>query len=142
MDIVAKDYLGVSKEEMRVAIIEEGIAHKEDNPYARNKALQSTGLAIELAYKALILAQGKAPTGTHKITSLHKQLREGDDKKSIEKQVLEGGWDTVSAWISFVDTNIDHPQRKYYMYDTEQQRYGVAFPAYGAASVVGRQKGV
>ena len=139
-DIVAKDYLGVSREELRVAIFEDSIAENEDNPYARSKALQSTGIAIELAYKALILAQGKTPTGTHKIALLHKQLRDGDEKTSIEKRILEVGWDTVSDWISFIDTNIDHPQRKYHMYDIKRQRYGIAFPASGAASVAGVKK--
>ena len=41
-----------------------GESSKEDNVYARNKALQSAGMAIELIYRAVILAQGNRPVGS------------------------------------------------------------------------------
>ena len=58
MDAIARDYLGLVREEMRVARYEQTVGIEESNEYAWNKALQSAGYAAELAYKALLLAQG------------------------------------------------------------------------------------
>ena len=57
MDQIARDYLGLAREEMRVARYEKTVGVKESNEYAWNKGLQSAGYAAELAYKALLLAQ-------------------------------------------------------------------------------------
>ncbi len=48
-DIMARDFLGMAAEEIRVAHTEEAIGTQDDNLYARNKALQSAGMGIELS---------------------------------------------------------------------------------------------
>ena len=142
-DVMARDFLGLAVEEIRVARMEESVGTKEDNVYARNKALQSAGMAVELVYKALILGQGKTPIGSgqkgHRIKVLHGQLG-GSDKELLEARIREVGWPTPSDWCRYMDDTVKHAQRKYLMYDPQRQRQGVSFPTHGPASVVGIER--
>ena len=137
---MARDFLGLAREEIRVALIEDSVGTQDDNVYARNKALQSAGMAVELAYKALILGQGKTPIGSgrkgHRIEVLHGQLT-GTDKEILEAQIREVGWPTPSDWCRYMDDTVRHAQRKYLMYNPQRQRQGVSFPTHGPASVAG-----
>ena len=142
-DVMARDFLGLAFEEIRVALIEDSVGTQNDNVYARNKALQSAGMAVELAYKALILGQGKAPIGSsqkgHRIAVLHRQLT-GTDKELLEDRIREVGWPTPSDWCRYMDDTLKHAQRKYLLYDPQKQRQGVSFPTHGPASVAGIQR--
>ena len=62
--VMARDFPGMAIEEIRVARTEESIGTQDGNVYARNKALQSAGMGVELVYKALILGQGRTPIGS------------------------------------------------------------------------------
>ena len=139
-DAIARDYLGLAFEEMRVALTEDLVGTQEDNVFARNKALQSAGMAVELVYKALILGQGNRPAGSgqkgHRIAVLHGQLS-GTEKELLEARIREVGWPTPSAWCRYMDDTVQHTQRKYLMYDPQGQRRGVSFPSHGPASVAG-----
>ncbi len=139
-DIMARDFLGMADEEIRVARAEEAIGTQHDNIYARNKALQSAGMGIELVYKALILAQGVKSDGKvskgHRIKVLHAQLV-GTDKDELEKCICNLGWPDPSEWCRYLDDTVNHTQRKYFMYDTQRQRQGISFPTWGPASVAG-----
>ena len=139
-DAIARDYLGLAFEEMRVARTENFVGTQEDNVFARNKALQSAGMAVELVYKALILGQGNRPVGSgqkgHHITVLHGQLS-GTERELLEARIREVGWPTPCAWCRYMDDTVQHTQRKYLMYDPQGQRRGVSFPTHGPASVAG-----
>ena len=139
-DVMARDFLGLAVEEIRVARMEDSVGTQEDNVYARNKALQSAGMGVELVYKALILGQGKTPIGSgqkgHRIEVLHGQLS-GTDKELLEDRIRDVGWPTPSDWCRYMDDTVKHAQRKYLMYDPQRQRQGVSFPTHGPASVVG-----
>ena len=138
--VMARDFLGMAIEEIRVARTEESIGTRDSNVYARNKALQSAGMGVELVYKALILGQGRTPIGSgqkgHRIEVLHGQLS-GTDKDELEKRIRDVGWPTASDWCRYLDDTVKHAQRKYLMYDTQRQRQGVSFPTQGPASVAG-----
>ena len=127
-------------EEIRVARTEESIGTRDSNVYARNKALQSAGIGVELVYKALIRGQGRTPIGSgqkgHRIEVLHGQLS-GTDKDELEKRIRDVGWPTASDWCRYLDDTVKHAQRRYLMYDTKRQRQGVSFPTHGPASVAG-----
>ena len=47
--VMARDFLGMAIEEIRVARTEESIGTQDGNVYARNKALQSAGMLLALA---------------------------------------------------------------------------------------------
>ena len=138
--VMARDFLGMAIEEIRVARTEESIGTQDGNMYARNKALQSAGMGVELVYKALILAQGRTPIGSgqkgHRIEVLHGQLS-GTDKEELQERIRDAGWRTASDWCRYLDDTVKHAQRKYLMYDTQRQRQGVSFPIHGPASVAG-----
>ena len=139
-DVVARDYLGLALEEFRVAEMEDSVGTQEHNVYARNKALQSAGMGVELVYKALILGQCKTPVGFgrkgHRIAVLHGQLS-GTDKEQLEARIRDVGWPAPSDWCRYMDDTVNHTQRKYLMYDPQRQRQGVSFPTHGPASVAG-----
>lgn len=108
-DIMARDFLGLAQEEKRVAQYEETVGFRESNVYARNKALQSAGMAVELAYKALILGQRKTPIGSgrkgHRIEVLHRQVT-GKDKLELERGIGEVGWPDAAAWCRYLDETV------------------------------------
>ena len=137
---MARDFLGLAFEEMRVAVAEQSVGNKTGNTYARNKALQSAGMALELAYKALILGQGKTPIGSgqkgHRIEVLHRQVT-GADKESLEACILAVGWPHASEWCRYMDETVIHAQRKYLLYDLQRRSRGVTFPTHGPASLPG-----
>lgn len=139
-DVMARDFLGLALEELRVAEMEDSVGTQEQNVYARNKALQSAGMGMELVYKALILGQRKTPVGFgrkgHRIAVLHGQLC-GTDKEQLEERIREVGWPAPSDWCRYMDDAVNHAQRKYLMYDPRRQRQGVSFPTHGPASVAG-----
>ena len=140
MDVIARDYLGLAREEMRVAQYEQTVSVKESNEYARNKALQSAGYSAELAYKALLLAQGTRPPGDpgkgHRVLILHRKL-EVSDKRLLEAEILQIGWPTVDEWLRYMDETVRPAHRRYLMYDLTGQRRGVTYPTYGPASIEG-----
>lgn len=140
MDAIARDYLGLVREEMRVARYEKTVGIKESNEYAWNKSLQSAGYGVELAYKALLLAQGTRPPGDagkgHRVLILHRKL-EDNDKRILEAEILEAGWSSVDEWLRYMDETVRPALRRYLMYDLTGQRRGVTYAAYGPASVEG-----
>lgn len=140
MDVIAQDYLGLAREEMRVAQYEQQVGLHESNEYARNKALQSAGYAAELAYKALLLAQGTWPPGDsgkgHRILILHRKL-EGSDKRILEAELLQIGWPSVHEWLRYMDETVRPAHRRYLMYDLTGRRRGVTYPTHGPASIDG-----
>ena len=140
MDVIARDYLGLAREEVRVAQYEQTVSVKESNEYARNKALQSAGYSAELAYKALLLAQGTRPPGDpgkgHRVLILHRKL-EASDKRLLEAEILQIGWPTVDEWLRYMDETVRPAHRRYLMYDLTGQRRGVTYPTYGPASIEG-----
>ena len=139
-DVMARDFLGLALEEFRVAEMEDSVGTQEHNVYARNKALQSAGMGMELVYKALILGQRKTPIGFglkgHRIGVLHGQLS-GTDKEQLEERIRDVGWPAPYDWCRYMDDTVNHAQRKYLMYDPQRQRQGVSFPTHGPASVAG-----
>ena len=52
---MARDFLSMAIEKIRVARTKESIGTQDGKVYARNKALQSAGMGVELVYKAMIL---------------------------------------------------------------------------------------
>ena len=137
MDVIARDYLGLAREEMRVAQYEQQVGLQESNEYARNKALQSAGYAVELAYKALLLAQGTKPPGDpgkgHRVLILHRKL-DASDKRILEEEILQIGWTSVQEWLRYMDETVRPAHRRYLMYDLTGQRRGVTYPTHGPAS--------
>lgn len=139
-DVMARDFLGLALEEVRVAEMENTVGKQEDNVCARNKALQSAGMGMELVYKALILGQCETPIGFgrrgHRIGVLHGQLG-GTDKEQLEERIRDVGWPDPSDWCRYMDDTVNRAQTKYLMYDPQRQRHGVSFPTHGPASVAG-----
>ncbi len=139
-DALARDFLGLCREEVRCAKEEEKVGLKQNNEYARNKALQASGMAVEYVYKALLLANGTGlqnigRTG-HSIRLLHGKLQ-GDDKTELEAAIVEIGWPTVDRWLRYMDGTLRQGDRRYLMFDQDGRRNGIAYPTDGPASVDG-----
>ena len=93
-----------------------------------NIALTCAGIALETAYKAILLADGRSRYKweaqpyhqdmpyTHAVRELHSRLR--DDRKAIVDSVIEslygGGGSALEWYFKTVDVYVNHPYRKYW----------------------------
>ena len=106
----AKEWMDVAERLDR----ESGLG-QDDNPtnhHKRNVAHACTGLAFELAYKSLLVAEFKMPEETHSIEKLHKRLKV-ETQRIVEEWVKEAGWEESDALLKFFDKYMAHPDIKY-----------------------------
>ncbi len=78
-----------------------------------NVSLVSAGIAIELIYKVLLVADKVEIKSVHTITTLHGLLQ--SRKALVEGILLDEGWPSVEAFLEFMDESIRHGDRKYWM---------------------------
>ena len=89
--------------------------NKENTDHCKlNVAHVCTGMAFELAYKSLLVAEFKLPEKTHSIEKLHKKLK-AETQKIVENWIKEAGWKETSKFLEYLDERIAHPDRKYWM---------------------------
>ena len=86
--------------------------HRDHNKL--NVAHVCTGLAFELAYKSLLVAEFKPLEKTHSIAKLHKMLKE-ETQEIVERYIKETGWEDSAHLLNYLDQNMTHPDRKYWM---------------------------
>ena len=79
-----------------------------------NVAHVCTGLAFELAYKSLLVAEFTLPQKTHSIEKLHKMLK-AETQRIVEGWVKEAGWKESGHLLEYLDERMAHPDRKYWM---------------------------
>ncbi len=79
-----------------------------------NVAHVCTGLAFELAYKSLIIADFQPIEKTHKVEKLHGMLREGT-QEIVEGYIKEAGWKDNASLLKYLDESMTHSDRKYWM---------------------------
>ena len=79
-----------------------------------NVAHVCTGMAFELAYKSLLVAEFKLPEKTHSIEKLHKMLK-AETQKIVEHWIKEAGWKESGDLLKYLDERMAHPDRKYWM---------------------------
>ncbi len=79
-----------------------------------NVAHVCTGLAFELAYKSLLVAEFKPLEQTHSVEKLHEMLRE-ETKVLVEEYIKEVGWKDIAHLLNYLDERMTHPDRKYWM---------------------------
>ena len=80
----------------------------------QNVAHVCTGLAFELAYKSLIIADSKSIKRTHSIKELHGMLKE-ETRRIVEGYITEAGSEDSAALLKYLDKTMTHPDRKYWM---------------------------
>ena len=78
-----------------------------------NVALVSVGIAIELMYKVLLIADRVEIQATHDIRTLHGSLE--TRKGQVESILLGEGWPDVETFLAFMDNDLRHADRKYWM---------------------------
>lgn len=113
---------------------------RETDHHRLNVALVCAGIAIELMYKVLLIAD-RVDTRvddrpTHDITKLHGQL---EVRKSHVEGILVGeGWSDVEAFLRFMDQHLNHADRKYWMSNPPNRagREGVGFSIADGPSTV------
>ena len=95
---------------------ESGRAQKSgpSNHFKLNVAHVCTGLAFELAYKSLLVAEFKLPKKTHSIKKLHKMLAPAT-RERVEQWFKEVGWDKSDRLLEYLDEEMSNPDRKYWM---------------------------
>ena len=79
-----------------------------------NVAHVCTGLAFELAYKSLIIADFKPIKKTHKVEKLHGMLKE-ETQGIVERYITEEGWKDRTYLLKYLDESMTHSDRKYWM---------------------------
>ena len=82
------------------------------NHHKRSVAQACTGLAFELAYKSLLVAEFKMPEETHSIEKLHKRLKV-ETQKGVEEWVKKAGWEESDDLLKFLDKYMAPPNIKY-----------------------------
>ena len=108
---------------------ESGRADQADelNHHVLNLATVSAGFAIELAYKALALAEGGPVVKRHEIAKLHNAIPNLETKRAIETLLKELGWRNARDWFKFMDENVSHWTRRYWNYDPSKGQSGINF---------------
>ena len=123
---------------MRVALREDRESGREQrnsggvtDHHRLNVALVSGGIAIELMYKVLLIAD-RVDTRvdnrpTHDIAKLHGSLESRKDQ--VETILVDEGWPSVESFLDFMDNNLKHADRKYWMSNPPnlRGRRGVSF---------------
>ena len=104
---------------MEVAVrldLESGRGRNNDNinHCKLNVAHVCTGMAFELGYKSLLVAEFKLPEKTHSIEKLHKMLK-AETQKIVEQWIKEAGWKDSGDLLKYLDERMAHPDRKYWM---------------------------
>lgn len=79
-----------------------------------NVAHVCTGLAFELAYKSLLVAEFQSLEKTHSVEKLHKMLKE-ETQGIVEGYIKESGWKDSAHLLNYLDQRMTHSDRKYWM---------------------------
>ena len=79
-----------------------------------NVAHVCTGLAFELAYKSLIIADFQPIEKTHKVEKLHGILKE-ETQEIVEGYIKEMGWENSTHLLKYLDESMTNSDRKYWM---------------------------
>ena len=116
----ASNWYGDSAAWMRAALREDAESGRERGKsggnidhHRLNVGLVSAGIAIELLYKVLLIADRVEIKPKHDVTTLHGLLE--TRKELVESILLEEGWPTVEAFLDFMDNDLRHWDRKYWM---------------------------
>lgn len=123
---------------MRVALREDGDSGRvsvssggEIDHHRLNVSLVSAGIAIELMYKVLLIAE-RVDTRvdnkpTYVIDKLHDSLETRRDQ--VECIILDEGWRSVRSFLDFMDNELKHSDRKYWMSNppNRKERRGTGF---------------
>ncbi len=92
------------------------------NHHKLNISLMCTGMAFELAYKSLLVAELKRPKKTQRIEKLHKMLK-AETQRTIEDWIKEAGWNEGDDLLKYLDEHMVPPDRKYSIeYAREQEK--------------------
>ena len=100
-----------------------------------NVAHVCTGLAFELAYKSLIIADFKPIEKTHSVEKLHGMLKK-ETEKIVEGYITEAGWKDSVSLLKYLDERMTHRDRKYWMDDPwKRGGTGVGFVRKGIMTI-------
>ena len=92
-----------------------------------NVAHVCTGLAFELAYKSLLAAEFIPLKKTHSIQKLHEMLKK-ETRGIVEGYINKKGWKDSTHFLTYLNTNMAHPDRKYWMENPWKKREaGIGF---------------
>ena len=123
----AANWYGDSAAWMRVALREDaesgrdrGIPGRAIDHHRLNVALVSAGISIELMYKVLLIADRVETRPTHGIRTLHGLL---ETRREQVENILHGeGWTDVEGFLDFMDNDLRHWERKYWMSNPPKRR--------------------
>lgn len=123
----ASHWYGDSFAWMRVAVREDAESGRVQQPGAMdhhrlNVALVSAGIAIELIYKVLLIADRVKTISEHNITKLHGLLEAR--KSHVEEILLTEGWESVEDYLRFMDERLRHADRRYWMSNPAKRKRG------------------
>ena len=90
------------------------------NHHKLNVSLICTGVAFELAYKSLLVAELKRPKKTQRIEKLHKMLK-AETQRTIEDWIKEAGWKESDDLLKYLDKYMVPPDRKYSMENAREK---------------------
>ena len=79
------------------------------------------GVAFELAYKSLLVAELKRPKKTQRIEKLHEMLK-AETQRTIEDWIKEAGWNESDDLLKYLDEYMVPPDRKYSMEGMHEEK--------------------
>lgn len=118
-------WLGDSQVWMQIAVerarsAEHGFRGANHNEL--NVAHVCTGLAFELAMKALAKSEGRNVVVTHEATTIYRSLSQ-DSQSRIER----GAATDIDGLLEYLDRRMCHPDRKYWMMDRRGHHRATGF---------------
>lgn len=99
-----------------------------------NVAVVCAGYAFELIFKVLVRAADELPAAVHQPSKAYAKLQQ-EDKAEVDRIVGQHGWKNSADLLAFLDEQLCHKYRKYWM---RPPRGGQA----NAAFSVGGRKGI
>ena len=85
-----------------------------------NVAHTCTGYAFELLIKCLVAASSQQPEQIHCLRRLYECI-EHDIQATINKIVVNQGWDTIDSFLRYLDERMTSPDRKYWGRNTKRR---------------------
>ena len=86
-----------------------------------NVAHVATGLAFELAYKGLLVAEFEPFLQKHSCESIHERLPP-DTQARLETIMMENGWSDATTCVRYLDERMSNADRKYWMVNPNRTR--------------------
>ena len=108
--------------------------HRYPKENELNVAYVSAGFAFEIIFKVLVKLSGKVPQPKHEPSIAWKDTLE-KYQKNVKELIGDHGWDDMDVFLQFLDHNLCHGYRKYWMKSPKGGRSTATFSLGGIRGI-------